>query len=114
VPNRFSLTVAYDGSSAPVGIGPGAHPGQQCNGNALFGVEAPGGKRLVAAITFDAAAGDLDLQLLDAEGVPLATSEAFETSSERIEYVAPYDEKLTLRVYNATNAFDLELKVEEP
>lgn len=114
VPNRFTLTVAYDGSSAPVDIEPGAYAAMQCNGNALHGIAVPGGKRLVATITFDAAAGDLDLQLLDAGSNPLATSEGVDAASERVEYVAPADERVTLRVYNATNEYHLDLRVEEP
>lgn len=113
--NRYTLTLAYDGSAVAELLAPGRHEGLTCPGNTVFRVAAPGGKRLVAELAFEGADGDLDLQLLDAEGVKLAWSESFaETDGERVEYVPAVDQVLTVRVYNARNTFALDLRVEEP
>lgn len=113
--NRYTLTVAYDGSAAAQTLEPGRHEGLVCPGNSVFRVAAPGGKRLVVELAFEGAEGDLDLQLLDGEGATLVESETFaETDGERVEYTPPVDQELTVRVHNAKNTFTLDLRVEEP
>lgn len=108
-----TLTVSIDGSTAPVELPVGRHEGLECTGNAFFGVAVPGGQRLVLEISFASAEGDLDLQLLGAGGELLARSESLD-DRERVEYVAAVDETLTVRVYNAKNRFDAEVRIEEP
>ncbi|MBX3466140.1 MAG: hypothetical protein KF878_04470 [Planctomycetes bacterium] len=107
------LRLAIDGVAGPRVLAPGRHEALRCRGEALFRVDAPGGRRLLVELRFRSADGDLDVELLDAEGHVVAASESLD-DVERVSYVAPADEALTLRVHNAANRFDVEVRVEEP
>lgn len=107
------LRLAIDGVAGPRVLAPGRHEALRCRGEALFRVDAPGGRRLLVELRFRSADGDLDVELLDPEGHVVAASESLD-DVERVSYVAPADEALTLRVHNAANRFDVEVRVEEP
>jgi hypothetical protein len=111
-PLRFNLTAAIDGRSEPdpTPLTPGVYGGQECPGNLLYAIPVKGGQRLVATIDFAHADGDLDLALVDEVGNELARSESTE-DTERVEWVAPLDMTVQLRVYNSLNVFDLTVEI---
>ncbi|MCO5165273.1 MAG: hypothetical protein M9894_02745 [Planctomycetes bacterium] len=110
---RCTLTLALDGVAGPPTLAPGRHVGLRCRGEALFLLVVPGGRRVVVEARFRSAEGDLDLELLDAGGQVVAASDSLD-DVERVAYAPPTDEQLTLRVHNAANRFDLEVRLEEP
>ena len=89
--------------------------GRVCTGDDdLFAVELPAGVILNASLAFTHDAGDLDLELLDAEGASLATSDS-STDGEFIRHAIEREGRYTARIFGyegASNSYTLSLELE--
>lgn len=104
-----------DGREEAAPVTAGTHEGLASNGEDWYRLEAPAGKLLDVAITFESSAGDLELAIEAASGQPLAESRGM-SDNERVRCFAP-DEPVLIRVFDQAQApvkYTLSVTIAEP
>ncbi len=105
------------GQATPLGAAP--HEGLSlCPGDEdYFALTVTGGKQVRVVLAFDHLYGDLDLDLLAADGQTLLAIGATKTSSEQVVYIPETSGTLYARVYGhdeATNTYSIALTEQDP
>jgi len=104
-----------DTAATAATLSPGQVAAQICGGDDdYYGFSLNVGDTVSAQITFTAANGDLDLQLLDPSGQVVDSSTTASGNSEAVDHVAVVAGRFVLRVYGyrgAANGYQLQLTV---
>jgi hypothetical protein len=101
-----------DSRAAAAAIGRGVHAGLKCLDDDWFAITLAQGERLVVSVSFQHAAGDIDIRLNRPSGARLSSSTSV-SNRERIEITAQEAGTYTLRVYGYSGATnDYELRIE--